>query len=485
MLTTLSICLYVSATQTISPSVQVVLLTILLLTGFVQLDYQRQLAALHLIHLDLSLNQSFIQKGGQSNLLITIKNLSAHDFIGLKMMIIGADGIVGIKKIDLPQYSQITLHHIIYGIKVGNRPIWGGEVSTTGRWNLIKVHQVKSVYLPVHVYPRLDMLRQLPERQRAQIDKFLADQQAKNGGADHGVMHELRAYQRGDRRSQIAWHATARHGELMSIEYQRPASRVVYIALDVSPIMHRRLVHQRRIDIGIDLVMSLAKLMKGDQLNICLFDHTVLANLAVQTESLYELQRLLMYAAQMIHRNCTDATQLELIDWAKSYLKWSSNEPTPYIPEDMLTVVQKTAKSLENIMPPKVFQGHIDDNEYGRILRILCWRLGVSIPYRSARPEKEQMIGMVDLVKLMERARPTELHIISHTQRLSQRALELSRLHQYLSQGASCTWYQVGSTALEKSSFLQSFRDRLNVICIPEDLKWMEEINDTMGHSDV
>ena len=94
------------------------------------------------------------------------------------------------------------------------------------------------------------------------------------------------------------------------------------------------------------------------------------------------------------------------------------------------------------------------------------------------------MTGMIDLVKLMEQVRPSELHIISHSQRLSQRASELSRLHQYLSRGVSCTWYQVGSTTFEDSSSLQSLRGRLNVIFIPENLQWMEHVKHMMGHSE-
>ncbi|KUH34447.1 hypothetical protein APY94_02095 [Thermococcus celericrescens] len=111
----------------------------------------------------------------------------------------------------------------------------------------------------LRVYPSVDSIREAA-REEANIRIAQRMKRGITSGIDSMEVHGLREYYPGDDLRKIDWKASARLGELIVREFLRETESPVYIVLDATRGMRRR-VKRARIDYATSLVLYLATLL--------------------------------------------------------------------------------------------------------------------------------------------------------------------------------------------------------------------------------
>ncbi len=137
-------------------------------------------------------------------------------------------------------------------------------------------------------------------------------------------LREIRDHTPGDPFKRIAWKATARMRKLMVREFESEIMTTHWLLLDISPSMRSQRAGRSKLDYGLALCASYARLAleAGDRVGLFTFDHRIYSHVAAGDGQphLYAIIDRLMELHSIVDEDLTDLTDQELYGAVAEYL---------------------------------------------------------------------------------------------------------------------------------------------------------------------
>jgi uncharacterized protein (DUF58 family) len=208
---------------------------------------------------------------------------------------------------EVPSVAATLLPHasaeVRYGVRPTRRGLFEfGDIFLRWRAQLGLVIRQKRIRTrsPVKVYPNVASLAryELAAQRHRMIEMGLAPVRLRGRGS---MFESLREYVPGDDLADVAWKATARHGRLMTRNYETERSQNVLVVLDCGRLMVPQVDQLSRLDYAINasLLLSYVAMKQGDYIGLVAFSDRVeayvppvkgRAALSRMNEALYRLE---------------------------------------------------------------------------------------------------------------------------------------------------------------------------------------------------
>lgn len=208
---------------------------------------------------------------------------------------------------EVPSAAATLLPHasaeVRYGVRPTRRGLFEfGDIFLRWRAQLGLVIRQKRIRTrsPVKVYPNVASLAryELAAQRHRMIEVGLAPVRLRGRGS---MFESLREYVPGDDLADVAWKATARHGRLMTRNYETERSQNVLVVLDCGRLMVPQVDQLSRLDYAINasLLLSYVAMKQGDYIGLVAFSDRMeayvppvkgRAALSRMNEALYRLE---------------------------------------------------------------------------------------------------------------------------------------------------------------------------------------------------
>lgn len=361
---------------------------------------------------------------------------------------------------ELPAHHQLDLSCLLRCDHLNSGHLWGLELSICDSLGLMTA--IRRDYVPrkANVHSHLGgyrVLKSMTSHQESRSAMLRIEKQKR--GLD-GDFVELREYQASDPLNHIAWKPSARRGKLLTRVFEHPRERKFLIAVDVNPLMRTPLFEDSRCALALDRLSTELFALSGEQVGVVVFDHRVLSHIPVtpQRFTIRRAREIIPLLAQPLFYDSVAETQDELWERLSDYVRWSGesrlNSGQRLISEPIMSSslrlrhsfsIDQLKQWLEERGDPEdiPYLGSLGEDRHDHLLRYLCYQVGISMTSPLPRSSQALHQGLSDIIKIVREERVTDLIIISHSQRLQQRA-DLTLLRQWMGQERRLKWVQVG-----------------------------------------
>jgi len=162
----------------------------------------------------------------------------------------------------LPAGGEVRLTYHVTPPRRGDFAFGAITLRVTGSYGLVRRQVRVGAEQPVKVYPRLTEIREheLALRKERRLETGVHMARLRGVGLE---FESLRDYLPGDELRRVDWKATARHGELLTREYEVERSQHIVLCLDLGRTMASRLGLLTKVDHAVNAAALLAYVAAG------------------------------------------------------------------------------------------------------------------------------------------------------------------------------------------------------------------------------
>lgn len=253
-------------------------------------------------------------------------------------------------------------------------------------------------------------------------------------------LREIRDHTPGDPFKRIAWKATARLRKLMVREFESEIMTTHWLLLDISPSMRSQRAGRSKLDYGLALCASYARLAleAGDRVGLVTFDHRIYSQVAAGDghPHLYAIIDRLMELHSIVDEDLTDLTDQELYGAVAEYLAhqeglsvrvhgrpprrddplWTHLVEGPkgelYDANAMVEAVSSLLKARRASGASWWWNRVMASHPWPAQLRLFCRLSGLEIPYRQSSALLGKEGGLADALGRASASRHSQLIVL-------------------------------------------------------------------------